>query len=311
MRRRPRGEKRPVEPFSEQWYRNRAVDSIAPMGDGQWDFSDSLLLYAASGAEDYERIQDHESPYARLVTLPERRYLESIADEVVEMLPADFDYIDLGPGTEHKEQFLFDALRRQGKSFRYMPVDVSRAYLAGAKKYAEDQGIPAKPIQAAFEDLPRVLGAAEKPRFVSLGLTFINYDPRVAFDFLRGAAGEGGSIFIDVQDRNQVDMEELMRIYREDARAIVGSKLPFVGLDIDKDIERVWANDGVEVWCQLNGVSPVLKQKGIKSGDSMVVLRSKRYAADEFTETLQASGMNHTPVGSADSFTGAILYSSL
>ncbi len=64
-----------------------------------------------------KNLQREDDPYAKLITEPERAYLQSIADDIVAELPDGFEYIDLGPGTAHKEQFIFDAARKAGKTF--------------------------------------------------------------------------------------------------------------------------------------------------------------------------------------------------
>ena len=122
--------------YDNNWFKKRAFESITPISPNVWDYSDSLLLYISSGVEKYESLQETNTPYFKLVTQPEREYLQSIAKEVVDQLPLDFEYIDLGPGTEHKEQYFFDELKRQGKKFTYIPVDISGHYLALAEEHA-------------------------------------------------------------------------------------------------------------------------------------------------------------------------------
>ncbi len=296
-----------IEPFSQDWFRQRAIDLIQKTAEGYWDFSDSLLLYAASGVEVYEDLQKPETEYARLVTQPERAYLESIADAVVTELPDDFDYIDLGPGTEHKEQFLFVAAKRAGKTFRYFPVDVSENYLALAQEYAQKQGIEVLPMRASFEDLVERLPASEGPRFVSLGLTFTNYEPQVALKMLRKIAGVDGRIFIDVQIRERSDMAALQKAYETDAKGVVETKLPFVGLDGEGAVEKIETDAGIQFWCTVKTPSPQLVQKGMQPGDRILMLRSLRYRFEEFETELVKSGSEFTLLDQGSSFVGAVL----
>src|SRR3990167_10504065 len=128
--------------YDNEWFKNRALKNLRLISPNIWDYSDSLLLYISSGVEKYESLQEDDTPYFRLVTKPEREYLQSIAKDVVDLLPPNFEYIDLGPGTEHKEQFFFDELKKQGKKFTYTPVDISDYYLKLSEKHASDQGIP-------------------------------------------------------------------------------------------------------------------------------------------------------------------------
>jgi len=107
--------------YDTEWFKKRAFDSLVPLAPHVWDYSDSLLLYISSGVEKYESLQEEDTPYFRLVTKPEREYLQSIAKDACEMLPNGFDYIDLGPGTEHKEQFFLMNLRNKGRNSSTFP----------------------------------------------------------------------------------------------------------------------------------------------------------------------------------------------
>jgi uncharacterized SAM-dependent methyltransferase len=106
-----------------------------------------------------------------------------------------FEYIDLGPGTEHKEQFLFDELKKQGKTFAYIPVDISDHFLDVAEAHATGQSIQVRRMKASFEELPELLGAPTVPRFVSIGLTFSNYAPQDILKLLQDIAGKGWICF--------------------------------------------------------------------------------------------------------------------
>ena len=139
-----------ITKYDNEWFKKRAFRSLSIITPHVWDYSDSLLLYLSSGVEQYESLQKTDTPYFKLVTKPESEYLQSIAKSVVDLLPNKFEYIDLGPGTEHKEQFFFDELKRQGKDFTYIPVDISEYYLKLAERHAINQGIKVKPANASF-----------------------------------------------------------------------------------------------------------------------------------------------------------------
>ena len=202
------------------WFKKRAFQSIRPIGEHTWDYSDSLLLYTSSGVEKYESLQDEDTPYFNLVTKPEREYLQSIAKDVVGTLPSEFEYIDLGPGTEHKEQFFFDEFKKQEKKFTYITVDISEYYLKLAREHSEKEGIPVKTLQASFEELPEILGEPILPRFVNIGLTFSNYNPQEILNLMKNIAGKGGYIFINSQMRDRVDMIALHKVYAENGVTI-------------------------------------------------------------------------------------------
>lgn len=236
------------EHFSSKWFRDRAMNALKQTGEKEWDFSDSLLLYTPGTEGEYESIQKGDDPYAELITKPEHFYLQSIAERVIEQLPRSFQYVDLGPGTAHKEQYIFDAARAAGKRFIYKPVDISRHYLDLAARHAQEQGIQSQGIQSSFEDLPSKL-QSEQFRFVSLGLTFTNYHPPQILPLLRDIRGTHGAAFIDVQVRDRVDMNQISDVYANDVRPLADSKIQLLGLNPHTDIAERFVDDGIRMWC--------------------------------------------------------------
>ncbi len=140
--------------YKAEWFNRRAFESIKRLDEGVWDFSDSLLLYLPQSAKEYESIQETDTSYFHLVTQPEKQYLKNISSSIVKELPNEFAYIDLGPGTEHKEQYIFDEAKIQGKKFTYIPVDINEHFLDIAREYAEGQKIQVKSVLSSFEGLP-------------------------------------------------------------------------------------------------------------------------------------------------------------
>ncbi len=274
------------ERYDETWFKERAVESLKKIDEGVWDFSDSLLLYTPSGSDTYEQLQEVDTPYFRLVTKPEREYLQSIAKSVIELLPDNFDYIDLGPGTEHKEQFFFDELKKQGKTFTYIPVDISPRYLEMAQSFAEDQDIPVKTVRSSFEELSDMLSERTVPRFVSLGLTFSNYEPNEVLPMLGKIAGHNGWSFINAQIRDRIDMNALKDVYRADAVHIADDKVRLIGLDPENDISERLVDDGFKVWCTVKNSNQLLDDIGVKQGDRLLIFQSRRYTKTQLEEIM-------------------------
>lgn len=295
--------------YDPEWFEKRAFDSIKQIGPHTWDFSDSLLLYLPTSVGSYESLQETDTPYNKLVTKPEREYLEHITPSVVALLPQKFDYIDLGPGTEHKEQFFFDEIKKQGKEFTYVPVDISEHYLALAQKHASGQGIQVRAMQCSFEELAEVLGESDKPRFVSLGLTFSNFEPQYILNLLKGIASKGGFVFINAQMRDRVDMEALREVYQGDAVTLADDKLKLVGLDPQRDVTERMANDKVEVWAEVLNPSDKLKEMSIEPGDKMLLFQSLRYTKEQLEEELKNASNNYTIFDTDESFIAAVAFS--
>lgn len=291
--------------YTQEWFRERASSSLKKIQDGVWDYSDSLLIYVSSGVEVYESLQEENTPYHQLVTKPEHSYLKTIAEQVAERLPDSFDYIDLGPGTEHKEQYFFDAFTSKGKQFTYVPVDISEYYLNIARKHAEHQGIPCDPVQSSFDELPVRLGTVSRPRFVSLGMTFSNYEPQVIIELLKNIAGAGGTSFIVAQMRDRIDMDALQQIYQEDVSHVIDDKLRLLGFDPDADVTPRIADEGIRAWTTVLRSNPVLEKMGVRAQDKLLVFQSLRYTKSSLEESLKDTQYQIFDIGS--SFIGALV----
>ena len=295
--------------YGQEWFQKRAFESLKDLGEGRWDYSDSLLLYVPGSDEKYEEVQETDTLYHRLITAPEREYLQGVAESVVSELPNGFEYIDLGPGTEHKEQFIFDAAKNQSKAFVYRPVDISNRYLQLSTEYANQQGLPTDPLKSSFEELPIILGRESQPRFVSLGLTYGNYEPAEILSLLKELIGENGTAFINAQIRERVDIEAIREIYEGVAESMAAAKIRLLGLDPEADIAEREVTDQIKVWYTLKHSTPQLESKGVKAGDNLLVFQSLRPRMALFEEALQKEFPRHKVLDEGGSFVGALLQS--
>lgn len=218
-------------------------------------------------------LQSDGNDYNALVTKPEEKYLQDIAQEIVKRLPEKFEFIDLGPGTAGKEKYIFEAAKKFGKKIVYRPVDISKYYLDKSKKYAEIYELEIKPLNCSFEELPDILkdDQNENQRFVSLGLTVSNFDPKSILTLLKSIAGNNGQIFINSQIRGRLDMERLKKIY------------------------------------SIVNVPERLARLGVKSGDKFLVFQSLRPTLDELKKQLDDSGMSYELFDTGSSFVGTLL----
>ena len=298
------------ELYDHAWYRDRAFKSLRQIGKGVWDFSDSLLLfYSEESEDDYEIIQQGDNPYFQLVTKPEREFLEAIAEAIARELPEDFDYVDLGPGTEHKEQYIFDALKARNKHFVYKPVDISKKFLNLAAAHARSQGLTVEPVHATFEELSRKLSPSHRPRFVSLGLTYGNYHPSEALAMLKDISGHNGMAFVDSQLRERVNIDAIAAIYEADVYKIAEPKVKLLGLDPKRDVAQHLCDDGIRAWVVLKNSFPQLMRVGIKSGARLMVLQSLRPTLESFERDISSKFASHILLDVGGPFAGAILKS--
>lgn len=296
-------------PYTPEWFSARAYSALRPLSEGRWDYSDSLLLYVPGSDKKYEEVQEVDTPYHKLVTVPEAAYLKEIAAQVVGELPESFEYIDLGPGTEHKEQFIFDAAREQGKTFVYKPVDISQRYLQFAHEYVSAQGIAVEPIQCSFEELAEKLVEPKTHRFVSIGLTYGNYGPAEIFALLKAISADNGTAFINTQIRERTDMKALQEIYRNVADSMVAAKLRLLGIDLEHDISEKEVTDEIKVWYTIKNSNPTLESRGIHSGDKLLVFQSIRPSLETYIKDISSTFENYKILDEGAGFVGALLIS--
>lgn len=293
--------------YDYEWFRQRALASIYKIGEGAWDYSDSLLLYIPGSDEEYESVQKGDSLYNKFVTTPEYEYLVKAAPEIVSQLPDSFEYIDLGPGTEHKEQIIFDEAQKQGKSFVYIPVDISERYLSLSTEHARFQGLTVRPLRSSFEELREKLWTAKLPRFISLGMTYGNSEPPIALSLLEQLVGKNDTAFIDAQIRDRVDIEGIKDTYLIAAKELVADKLGLLGIDPEKDVDQVEVTDEVAQWNRLCHVPPELTKVGIHPGDRLLVYRSLRPTLAEFKAGISSKFSRYKLIDTSDQFVGALI----
>ena len=88
---------------NKSWAEDRIKKLLIKVGTKQWDFSDSLLLYSNLGQESYKDANKKDSDYYKFVTQEELIHINKILKNISSELPEEFNFIDLGPGSEKKE----------------------------------------------------------------------------------------------------------------------------------------------------------------------------------------------------------------
>lgn len=294
------------EKYNSEWFRRKALDSLEKIENNYWDYSDSLLLYSPEGQSAYETAQDEDSPYFKMVTKDEHEHLLHIAKDVTDNLPEEFEWIDLGPGTENKESYFLKEFKNSDKSFSYIPVDISSYFLGTAEEEAKRFGIRVEPLQVSFEELPDQLGISNIPRFVSLlGLTFSNYEPSKMLDLLFKIAGKGGYILMDTQLSERVDLQELKSVYQKYVAPACDKKIHLLGLDPQNDVSERIADEHIFITCILKNLTKILENKGLKVGDRIKVFQSIRKTKTSFEEDLR--GLDYTIFDTGNSFISSFI----
>lgn len=280
------------------WFQAEAWKSLHRGDDDMWDFSDSSLTYSPASVEAYGAIQEEETEYSRNVTQVEHELLKTTAVELAADLPDTFSYVDLGPGTEHKERYLFDELRKAGKAFEYFPVDISTEVLAESSRFATAEKVPVHPVCNQFEDIASTIDQlVPKPRFVSLGATFANYEPSVIVTMLLQLAGEGGSAMVTVQLRDRIDIAILKKVYA-DPGTLKTFEVKLGLLDVAPgDIECFDVTDDIAIRAKISNPSPRLTAIGMKSGDWVTVLKSYRHSFNQVKKIFENTQYNIQDTG--------------
>lgn len=273
---------------SVEWFQRQAWKSLQQSPDGSWDFSDSSPLYSPASLIAYRETQHEETEYGRHVTAVEHEVLQHVAPEIVLSLPSHFAYIDLGPGTEHKERYFFDAVQKAGKTIEYYAVDISKTVLIESERFASERNIACHSIHDRFEDIVQTVETQiAKPRFVSLGATFANYEPNIAIPMTLQFAGEDGSVMITAQLRDRIDIDEVRRAYVSPQMIkLYEGKLALLGL-FPEDIGGFRASDDIIVHARIKKPSRRLASLGMKPGDSMNVLKTYRWTHEQLKEALR------------------------
>lgn len=296
-----------MEIGTKEWFIERALNTLTFNKEGNfWDFSDSSLVYTPGSEEEYKEVQEEDTEYNKLVTTQEHALLRQIAGDVIQKLPQKFLYIDLGPGTEHKEQYFFDAIKTQGKEVIYVPVDINLKILKEASAHAEQQGLSVLPNQSLFEDLDTTTRTLSGFKFISLGLTFTNYKPDEILSIFKKTINGDGAAFITVQLRDRVDIKKVEKQYGEEGFAyVVTTKMKLLGFE--KGDFLISTDDMVQTWAKIKNVPDKLKELGVKEGDTFLLFRSIRYLKEDLETIFKQNGFTVRFFDAGNSFLGILL----
>jgi len=274
---------------SQEWFKKRAIEAIEFNKEGEyWDYSDSLTTYSPQVTKEYQSAQKTYKKYGEIVTNEEHKLIKSISHDVINELPSEFIYIDLGPGTEHKEKYFFDEIKKQGKNIIYRPVDVNKMMLKEAASFAESEGFMVDLIHDSFEEAYKYVQGENRYKFISLGLTFINYKIEDISSILKSILYKNGSVFITAQIRERIDIETVKQAYIETggfSKKLFDIKMGLIGVSPNDYVYEV--DDRIRVWCTIKNPSRLLINKGVKPGDRFLLFRSIRYSENELKELLE------------------------
>ena len=276
---------------TREWFQNRAKSSLVKVSEGLWDFSDSALFWTDEAVKKYEDAQTaDQDTYKKQVTDKETVYLKKITPDVVSRLPTKINYIDLGPGTENKQDYFIDEIRKQRKELSYTPVDINKIILDAVSHHISEKGIDTYPIHSSFEDMEKYILDKTTPRFISLGLTFLNFQIDNILQIFKKSLNAGGLVFINTQPREKVsDLEELRKAYlSEHVVDMYNNKLKLIGLEHNQNIGTIEVTNEVKIYYNVVRPTEQAASLGIKAGDKIFVFQSMRYEVGYLKNKLES-----------------------
>ena len=142
------------------------------------------LFYDHAGSELFEAITDLPEYYP---TRTEQSILERHAERIVAAVGEGLTLVEFGSGSSRKTRLLIEAaLARQG-ALRYVPIDISRAFLRESSEtlLGEYPGLEIEALCGEYFDAARALPSADGPRLVLfLGSNIGNLSDEDAVAFL-------------------------------------------------------------------------------------------------------------------------------
>ena len=275
---------------TQEWFLNRAKESLIKIKEGEWDFSDSALFWTDEVVKKYEDAQTVEQDnYKKHVTDKETIYLKRITPTLISRLSQKINYIDLGPGTENKQDYFIDEIKSQNKELVYTPVDINARIVDAVSLHISKKGINVFPVHSSFEDMEQFIKDKTTPRFISLGLTFLNFKIDDILGIFKASLNTNGVAFINTQPREKVkDLEELKKAY-SGAHVIemYNQKLKLIGLEINENIGDIEVTDEVKIYFNVKNPTEKAVELGIKSGDRIFVFQSMRYPIEILKSKLE------------------------
>lgn len=266
-------------------------------------------LYDERGSRLFDEITRLPEYYP---TRRETAILRAHSADIVEYTEAAM-MIEFGSGTSTKTRLLLDAFSATGRTFTYVPVDVSAQILteSSAILSGDYPDIEIRPMEGDFTDRELVLPASDGPRLVVfLGSTIGNFDDADRRDFFAGlvAALAPGDYFLLGADLIK-DTGRLVAAYNDKAGVtadfnrniieVLRSGLGADGLYVD-DFDHLarWnpARHRIEMWLrtrrEINAYFPALQRHWrLPAGAEMLTEISTKFAPAALQSELADAGL--------------------
>lgn len=245
------------------------------------------LYVTEDQARAYLTIMDRDV-YSGAFHSPIRRLLTEQACAFLPHGEGTVSFVDLGPGYPDKSLGLIGELVERRKLRHYIAVDVNSYFLRIAvdavSRFAP--GVPAVGVQEGFAHLSKALDRdfprqRKESRLFVLGLTFLNFRPRVILPILSNLVGSNDVLILATQLADGLSVSEMMAPYQDPSvQRFAASPLSMLGLDLgDLEFDLRFNRIRLEVgFCLRRSVMTATGQR-LGSGTRIVTAVSYRYPA--------------------------------
>ena len=231
--------------------------------------------------------------YQIRLTQPFGQLLQSHVAAVIGEPDAPIDLIDLGPGLPFNTLPIINYLRDSSVDFRYVPVDISQAFLTMTTCCFENEPFETIPLHMLFEELADLLTGNPKfpesrQRLINIGLTFNNFELTQMCDILTSLLRTGDLILAAAELGGADATERQLSLYRT-GEAETFNFLPLKRLGISREKleyfvrahgSRIEMGFGVVEGVALDG------EQGISAGAEIVTSVSYRHREDDLRREL-------------------------
>jgi len=246
-------------------------------------------LYSPGAADIYKDIQCN-AVYGDTLTNPEIDFLEINARPIMSLIKKDFNFIDLGPGTEYQKQsILLSSAQSLGKHVEnYIPVDVNYQILDESssfigKKFNVDTVI----CQSSFEKLHQhgFMSIGDVPNFIYLGPTFMNFGFERITEMIDSWLKPGDIFFGSVQHREGFIQNPSLQYAGINMKMLLEKKLSLLGLTPDE--YQLEINDKVTCLAHIRTEPKSQRASMLKKGDTVLTMMSIKYEKKEIIRKLK------------------------
>lgn len=251
--------------------------------------NDSKTWYVTpSQAKAY--LDSHDDPkYASKMLGPEYALLQNNVDLIVEGLPEEFVYVDLGPGLAKKSRLILEHAIATGRKPVYSAVDISPIMLETAEHTLSDLNLESKTFLGDFSKKDNLYlvnkQLPNKPKFVYLGATISNYNTAYILDVLSSCFSSDDLVYLSMQEKPE-NIDFVIKQYETQAYT-QGLAEGVRQLGFDSTKMKVRFNEethDVENYLEVEEVPFLLENMNVKAGDEVVFFTSKKSTRNYFQQ---------------------------